>query len=72
MQLKDMFDKNIVVTHRCGVHAQPTMRWFGCWFCFVLVYWFPPLGGGVFADGRVCNPLLQALLGPVAALLTLA
>ena len=23
-QLKDMFDKSIV-THRCGVHAQPTM-----------------------------------------------
>ena len=29
MQLKDMFNKRIV-THRCGVHAQPTMIWFGC------------------------------------------
>jgi len=41
----------------------------------MLLYWFPPLGGGVFADGRVQevrSPFLQALLGPFAAPLTLA
>lgn len=49
-------------------HVVVWMMFFGC---FVLVYWFPPLGGGVFADGRVQevrSPLLQALLGPFAAL----
>jgi len=70
MQLKDMFDTNIV-THRCGVAAQPpTMRLLHAAILVPTSQW-GCLGGGVFADSHVQegrSPLLQALLGPFVAL----